>query len=515
MEAPLMTRIAMLLNIPAQNIPPLKGEGGAEGAGWGQAASAKNTGARGESESPHPAAPRPPSPAQERGGGIGKACARIVFALALVLPFASAAHATKIERIVSPAGIEAWLVREPSVPLIALSFSFRGGASQDAAGKTGTAYMASSLLDEGAGPYDSRVFQERLDAKAIEISFNAGQDQFTGSLRTLTENKDEAFDLLRLALTEPRFEAGDVERIRGQVMSILRRESTNPDSIAYKKWWAEAFPDHPYGRPSRGTPETVPAITVDDLQAFVRDTFARDGLKVAIVGNVDAGEAARLVDKVFGGLPAAGKFAPVADVAPKHLGQRIAETVDVPQSVVVVGGPGVPRKDPDFMAAYIVNHILGGGSFSSRLYREVREERGLAYSVYSSLFTLKHSALFMSATATRADRAADTLEVIDKEIRRLAAEGPTEDELAKAKSYLLGSYALNFDTSGKIANQLVAIQFEDLGIDYITRRNDLIGAVTLADAKRVAKRLLDTGMLVTVVGRAPAPAAATPPAKGG
>jgi zinc protease len=446
---------------------------------------------------------------------LSRGCTRVLLAAALVLPFASAASATRIERVVSPAGIEAWLVREPSVPLIAMSFSFRGGASQDSAGKSGTAYMASSLLDEGAGPYDSRTFQERLDAKAIEINFNAGQDQLTGSLRTLSENKDEAFELLRLALTAPRFEAADVERIRGQILSILRRQSTDPDDIAYKKWWAEAFPGHPYGRPTRGTAETVPVIAVDDLKGFVRDTFARDGLKVAIVGNVDAEEAARLVDKVFAGLPAAGRLAPVADVVPQNLGRRVGETVDVPQSVVVVGGPGVARKDPDFMAAYIVNHILGGGSFSSRLYREVREVRGLAYSVYSTLLTLKHSALFMSATATRADRAADTLQVIDQEIRRLAAEGPTADELAKAKSYLLGSYALNFDTSGKIANQLVGIQFEDLGIDYITRRRDLIEAVTLADTKRVAKRLLDAGMLVTVVGRAPAPAAATPAARGG
>jgi zinc protease len=445
------------------------------------------------------------------------AAAPLVLALVLALPFASTAHATKIERVVSPAGIEAWLVREPSVPLIALSFSFRGGATQDSTGKAGTANMAASLLDEGAGPYDSQTFQERLEAKAIELSFNVGQDQLSGSLRTLTENKNEAFELLRLALTTPRFESVDVERVRGQILSMLRRESTNPNDIASKKWWASAFPGHPYGRPSRGTAETVTAIGVDDLKTFVRDTFARDGLKLAIVGNIDAAEAARLIDSVFASLPATGKRVAVATVPPQDLGRRIDETVDVPQSVVVVGGPGIARKDPDFMAAYIVNHILGGGSFSSRLYREVREERGLAYSVYSSLLPLKHSALFMSATATRADRAADTLAVVEKEIRRMAAEGPTADELAKAKSYLLGSYALNFDTSSKIAGQLVAIQFDDLGIDYITRRNDMIAAVTLADVKRVAKRLLDTGMLVTVVGRAaaPTPAAAPAAAKGG
>jgi zinc protease len=173
----------------------------------------------------------------------------------------------------------------------------------------------------------------------------------------------------------------------------------------------------------------------------------------------------------------------------------------VPQAVVMVGGLGIARNDPDFMAAFIVNHILGGGSFSSRLYREVREERGLAYSVYSMLLPLDHAALFMSGTATRADRAGQTLEVVENEIKRLAESGPTADELAKAKSYLTGSYALRFDTSSKIAAQLVAIQLDDLGIDYIDKRNGLVEAVTLADVKRVAKRLLDGGLLVTVVGR--------------
>lgn len=444
-----------------------------------------------------------------------RAAVSLLFACVFALFLTHPAAATKIERVVSPAGIEAWLVREPSVPLIAMNFAFRGGSSQDPAAKSGLAYMVSALLDEGAGDYDSRAFQERLEAKAIELSFTAGRDQFGGSLRTLTENKDEAFELLRLALTSARFEPGDIERIRGQILSQLRRESMSPNDIAFKRWWETAFPGHPYGRPTKGTAETVGATGPDDLKAYVRDTFARDGLKLAIVGNIDAAEAGKLIDKVFAGLPAKGRLVPVAQVEPKDAGKRVDVTVDVPQSVVVVGGAGIARKDPDFMAAYIVNHILGGGSFSSRLYREVREVRGLAYSVYSMLLPLQHTALFMSSTATRADRAAETLAVVEQEIKRIAAEGPSEDELAKAKSYLLGSYALNFDTSSKIAGQLVAIQLDDLGIDYITRRNSLIEAVTLADVKRVAKRLLDGGLLVTVVGRAAAPPLLPAKAQGG
>jgi zinc protease len=436
------------------------------------------------------------APVLARGAGR-LALAGTLFLLAFALP----AAATTIEPVVSPGGIEAWLVREPSVPLISLEFAFRGGATQDPADKAGLANMAMGLLDEGAGDLDSRAFQERLQAKAIELRFSAGRDTVAGSLRVLAEHRDEGVNLLRLALTAPRFDPDAVERIRGQVLSGLRRESTNPNELASLRWWATAFAGHPYGRPTKGTLETVPNITAADLKAYVGRVFARDTLKIAIVGNIDAAAAGTLVDTVFGALPAKADLAPVLAANPKGLGRRVVVELDVPQSVLVLGGEGIPRRDPDFMAAYIVNHILGGGSFSSRLYREVREVRGLAYSVYSTLVPLDHAALFMSATATRTDRTGQTLDVVENEISRLAESGPTADELDKAKSFLTGSYALRFDTSSKIANQLVAIQLDDLGIDYINKRNDLVRAVTLDDVKRVAKRLLDGGLLVTVVGR--------------
>lgn len=423
------------------------------------------------------------------------------FAGALIALDLSSAAATNIERVVSPGGIEVWLVRDPSAPLIAFNFAFRGGSAQDPSDKPGVAHMAAALLDEGAGDLDARSFHERLETKAIELSFAAGRDHMSGSVRTLTENQSEAFQLLRLALTAPRFDGEAVERIRDQILSSLRRETTNPTEVAYRRWWETAFPGHPYGRPTKGSLETVPTITSADLKAFTQRVFARDKLKVAIVGNVDAATAGKLTDEVFGTLPAKAALEPVAAANPQGLGRVVAVDLDVPQSVLVIGGSGIARRDPDFMAAYIVNHILGGGSFSSRLYREVREVRGLAYSVYSTLVPMDYAALFMGQTATRADRAGQTLQLVEQEIRRIAAEGPTADELAKAKSFLKGSFALRFDTSSKIASQLVAIQLDDLGIDYINKRNDLVDAVTLTDVQRVAKRLLDGGMLVTLVGR--------------
>ncbi len=420
----------------------------------------------------------------------------------LALPLLAApALATTIERVVSPGGIEAWLVHEPAVPMIAVDFAFVGGAAQDALGKSGTATLVASLLDEGAGELDAKSFHARLERRAIELGFQAERDTLRGTLRTLTANKDEAFDYLRLALTQPRFDASDVEVIRAQVLSLLRRAEASPTDVANLRWWQVAFADHPYGRPVNGTLESVPTVTIADLKDYTRRVLARSNLKVAVVGDIDAESVKVMLDRVFGGLPAQPELKPVANVSPQGLGRRVVVKLDVPQAVVTFGGPGIARKDPDFMAAYIVNHILGGGAFSSRLYQEVREKRGLAYSVYDSLVWLNHSALFLGGTATRADRAGETLAVIDKEIHRLADEGPTAEELAKAKAYLNGSFALNLDTSSKIAALLVQLQLDGLGIDYFARRPDMINAVTLEDARRVAKRLLDAGMLVTVAGR--------------
>jgi zinc protease len=425
--------------------------------------------------------------------------------LGVALGFATlgaADAASKIEAITSPGGIKAWLVREASVPVVALDFAFTGGANADPVGKPGVANMVASLLDEGAGDMDSRAFQELLEEKAIQLGFAANRDQFRGSMHTLSVNLEQGVNLLRLALTAPRFDEEPVTRIRDQLQAQLVRSTTNPNEIANRRWWAAAFPGHPYGEPSNGTPESLAAIAVDDLKAYVRNVFARDTLTVAVVGDIDADAAGKLIDRAFGGLPEKAVLAPVPAAEMQGLGERIVINLDVPQTVINFGSPGLARHDPDFFAAYVVNHIYGGGSMSSRLYREVREKRGLAYGIRTSIIWMDYANIVSGGTATRSDRAAETLSLIEEETKRMAAEGPTQEELDKAKAYLKGSYALAFDTSGKIAGQLVQIQLDKLGIDYPERRSAMIDAVTLADAKRVAKRLLDTKSLTLVVGRA-------------
>jgi zinc protease len=448
--------------------------------------------------------------------GAQRLASGLIAGAVLLMLAASPSHAAaKIQRLVSPGGIEAWFVQDATVPLIAMEYAFAGGAAQDPQGKPGVGNLVASLLDEGSGDLDSKTFHERLERRAIELSFSSTRDYFRGSLRMLKDNKDEAFGLLHLALTSPHFDAADVERIRAQVLSGLRRETTNPTSLASRKFLEVAFGDHPYGRPGNGTLESVPKIDVPDMKDYVRRVIAKDTLRIAVVGDVDADTLGKLLDKTFGTLPAKASLTPVAEVEATRPPQRAFVPLDVPQTVVTFGGPGIRRHDPNFMAAYVVNHILGGGS-SSRLYKEVREKRGLAYSVYESLLWMDRSALFIGNTGTRADRAGETVDAIEKEIRRIAEEGPTQKELDEAKSYIKGSQMLALDTSSKLAQALLQYQLDKLPIDYIEKRNAIVDAVTLDDAKKVASQLWDQGLLTVIVGRAPhaaaQPAAAAPKA---
>ena len=440
-----------------------------------------------------------------------RAAARAVLVLGLTAAVLTApAKATEVTRVISPGGIEAWLVEAHAIPILSVSIAFRGGATLDPAGKEGRANMVSALLDEGAGDYDSRAFQSRLEDLAIHLGFSTGLDTFTASLKTLTVNTDAAFEMLRLAMTEARFDEEPVERIRRQLQVRLTRLADDPDRIARRAWFDTAFPDHSYGRPVDGTPESVAALTVADLRDFVAGQLARDRMVVAVVGDIAPDRLGALLDATLGGLPAAGAPLTTAKTAPAAPGRLIVVDRDIPQSVVVFGHQGLDRDDPEFYAAYVMNYALGGGGFTSRLTQEVRQKRGLAYGVYSYLSPLDYAALFFGGVATENARVAESLEVIRAEFARMRDDGLTADELADAKTYLTGSFALRFDSNGKIAKFLIAIQLDDLGIDYIDRRNGYIEAVTLADANRVAARLLDPEALLVVVVGTPEGLVSTP-----
>ncbi|MDX5592965.1 pitrilysin family protein [Pseudovibrio sp. SPO723] len=402
---------------------------------------------------------------------------------------ATPAAAIEIQEVESPGGIKAWLVEDYTVPIIAMDFAFEGGTSQDPGDKLGLTSLLTTMLDEGAGEMDSQAFQQKLEDLTMELSFSAGRDYFYGSYKTLAANKDETSALVHAALTSPRFDQQPLERMKAKALAGIERSLKRPDSVAGLAFSKALFPDHPYGWPSSGTLETVTTLTADDLADQHKKIFARDGLTVGVVGAISAEDLAPLLDKVFGGLPETGNLTTIEDVEPQTgVVEHIA--FDTPQTSIMFALPGLKRSDPDFVNAFIANHIMGGGTFSSWLYEEIREKRGLAYGVGSYLVPRQHTALWMGSTGTAGDKAPLAVDLIKQQLVRLAEEGPTEDELTKAKAFLTGSYALRFDSSSAIANQLVGIQTEELGIDYINTRNDLINEVTLDDVKAVSKKLL-------------------------
>lgn len=418
----------------------------------------------------------------------------------LLAAFVVPAQAFEIEPVKSDSGIEAWLVSEDAVPVVALEVLFHAGSHLDPDGKSGLADMTASLMTEGAGDLDSQAFAARLRDLNVSVSVSAGRDTVKVQMRTLSQNIDEAFDLVRLALTQPRFDEGDVARVRAQSLASLAQDLESPDTVAYRAFFKDVFGDHPYALPPAGTPESLASITADDMRAYAAMAFARDNISVAVVGDITAAELAPLIDSTFGNLPETTDRKDPGDIAPLTPGVTVIERNN-PQSVVVFGMDGMKRDDEDFIPAFVMNYMLGGGSFVSRMFKEVREERGLVYSVYTSLYPLSHGGLTLGYFATSNATAGEALEVATAQIVDVAENGITAEELDAAKTYLTGSYALRFDSSRAIAGQLAAIQFEGLGLDYVDTRNSLVNAVTLEDISRAAKRLLTPdAMRVVAVG---------------
>lgn len=425
-----------------------------------------------------------------------------VASLLLVCAAALPARAEiEIVPVTSPGGITAWLYEEHTIPMLNIEVSFQGGAVLDPAGREGAVSLMTGLLEEGSGDLDATGFAEAREALAARFDFDARLDGVGVSAEMLTENRDASLALLKAALTEPRFDPEAVERVKGQLMSILRSDATDPNAIAGVRFYADAFPGHPYARPSDGTLESVAALTVEDVRAAHAATLVRDRLRIAVVGDITAAELGPLLDDVFGGLPESG--APLPPVAaPALSGGLTVVDLDIPQSIVLFGQPGIARDDPDFIPAYILDNILGGGGFGSRLTDEVREKRGLTYGISTWLAPNDFGWLYMGQFSSANARVAEALGIVRAEWRRMAEDGVTPEELEAAKRYLTGAYPLRFDGNGSIASQLLNLQIAGLDIDYVNRRNALVEAVTVEDIRRVAARLLDPAKLTfVVVGR--------------
>lgn len=413
-------------------------------------------------------------------------------------------EAIEIKEIKTDLGLKVLFVEDDTLPIITMSFAFKSGAAQDGNEKAGALNLMSALLDEGAGSYDAEAYQNRLEDLATRLSFSAGRDNLFGTFRTLSPNATDAFEMLRLALYEPHFDDKPFNRIRDQIISRIRSRENNPDAIASKAMRELIYPKgHAYIRTVSGTEDSVSSLSADDLRALKKRIMARDNLFISVVGDITPKDLKARLDALFGDLPEKSQLEKVERVEPA-LGETVDVDIDRPQTRYTFVGKGIARADPDYIPAYLVNQILGGSGLTSRLSTEVREKRGLAYSIGTNLSNSTQASLFSGSVATRTDFADETLKVLKRELKRMADEGPTEEELALAKSYTIGVYALNFDGSSDIVNTLTGIQINGLPSNYIDIRADLINAVTLEQAKQVAKRLLgDDAYAFVRLGPAP------------
>lgn len=427
-----------------------------------------------------------------------KAAVIALFAWLLALP---ALAGVEIDEFTTEGGLTVWHVEERSIPFVALELRFRGGASLDPEGKRGVTNLMTGLIEEGAGPLDAREFAKARDALAASFSYSVSDDTLSVSARFLTENRDEALALLKSSLTKPRFDEDAIERVRAQVISGIRSDEQDPSSIAGDAFDKRIYGAHPYGSDRSGTVESVAALTRSDIITAFNAAIARDRLYIGVVGDISRAELGPILDELLGDLPEAGAaLPPRADT--KFDGETVVIPFSTPQSVAMFGQPGIPFDDPDYFAAYLLNIILGGGGFESRLMTEVREKRGLTYGVYAYLVGKDGADILMGSVQSANGRIAEAIEVIRAEWARMAEDGVTPEELENAKTYLTGSYPLRFDGNGPIANILVGMQMQGMETDYIATRNDRVNAVTLEQINRVAAELLKPELLsFTVVGQ--------------
>ncbi|MDE0694462.1 MAG: pitrilysin family protein [Boseongicola sp.] len=426
---------------------------------------------------------------------------RLICALGLAILVAGPAAAVDIQEVTSPGGIKAWLVEERSIPFSALEIRFRGGGSLDRPGKRGAVNLMTALLEEGAGDLDAQGFAAERDALAASYGFDVHRDALSVSARFLTENRDEAVALLRSALTAPRLDQEALDRVRDQVLAVIRADDTDPDAVASRRFNALAFADHPYATPIEGTVESVSALTRNDIVTAYKDVIARDRIYVGAAGDISAEELGLLLDALLADLPEVGAPLP-NDAEVLLVGGVTVVPFETPQSVAVFGHAGIPRDDPEFFPAFVANHVFGASGRQSRLGMEVREKRGLTYGIGAYLASFDLAQLVVGQVASANERIAEAIEVTREEWARMAAEGVTEEELDEAKAYLTGAYPLRFDSNASIARIMVGMQIDDLGLDYVNTRNGKVNAVTADDVRRVAKRLyLPEELHFVVVGQ--------------
>jgi len=422
---------------------------------------------------------------------------KLLTAVIMLLIAQAALAGVKIEHWVSPAGARVYFVESRVLPMLDVQVDFAAGSMFDPAGKSSLAALTRSTLDLGAGRRDESAIAEEMADIGANLSGGADTDRASVALRTLSarDKREPALDILRSVLQQPRFDAAIIEREKARTIAGLKEAMTRPDSIAGKAFWAAMYPDHPYGR--QASPETVATLTRQDIAGFHARYYNAANASITLVGDISRAEAELIAEGIAAGLPK-GEVAslPAAPLAPKNGVTKLPHPAS--QAHVYIGLPAIERGNPDYFPLLVGNYTLGGGGFVSRLMKEVRDKRGYAYSVYSYFAPLKQTGPFQIGLQTKRSQANDAIKVARDVLDGFLKAGPTEEELTAAKANLNGSFPLRLDSNKKLLDNVAAIGFYGLPLDYLDRYQANVQAVTVDAIKQAFSRHVRPADLVTV-----------------
>lgn len=403
-----------------------------------------------------------------------------------------------IQQFTTPGGVSVWLVEEPSIPILSLRMAWQAGVTNDPAGLEGLTAAMVYHMNEGAGELDAQAFFKRMEELNMSFSCSASNESTFCNASMLTDNAGDSFDMIALALSEPRFDDGPFERFRREQEVGLETRETNPQYLAGRARIEALYPDHAYARNTSA--ESLAAITQDAMRTQKNLLMVREGMLVTAVGAISPEDLAPMIDKVVAGLPDSSETAETDNVVLATAPDApVAVALPQPQSLVTFAAPAMTRDDPDFYAAVVLNYTFGGGGFESRLMQDLRVEKGLTYGVYTSVNPGEKLQIWSGGGQTKNESAGEFIAGVKDNMSKMVAEGMTEEELADAKSYLTGSYPLGFDSNAKIAGNMMGIRLVDLPVDFFDKRNAMVEAVTLEDVNRVARDYLNPDNFTFVV----------------
>jgi zinc protease len=422
----------------------------------------------------------------------------------VLLAAAPAAAAPLAHREVLPNGIVLLVAERPAVPAVAVRVLVRAGAVYDPPDHAGLANLTGALLTRGTAKRTGPELDSAIEFVGGSVEAGTSRDGMNASLRVLKKDLALGLDLLSEVVLAPTFPDAEVARKVSEIQASIKRSEEDPGTVAARALARLVFPGHPYGTPVEGTRESVGRLTRADIVKFHRERFRPDATIIAVVGAVTVDEARREILARFGGWPRPGAGpARVPDAAPGPAPREETVARELTQSTIMWGRQAIRQTNPDYFPLVVASYVLGGGS-ASRLYSRVREEGGLAYAVYSYVSPSKHGAAFITSAQTRTAEVEKVKAILKEELARMTREPVTDAELSLAKSYLIGSFPLRLDTSGKVADFIVAVEELGLGLDYADRYKERVGRVTVKDIQRVAHAYFDPDSFNrVVVGKAP------------